>query len=183
MRLWGKGCLVILIMGLTVSIAAAQPPDRKAAKEEETGWWNGLVGGNKAKEQTKKPAPSMTMADRAMEQDRLMRAYLRRQEVCDRLRDIAHQTENNSLLEEANRLEEMAWKIYQGRSSRLLGIPATAMADPEPTAAEGDTDEDTMDILKKAAKSGGNMPARIRSGGKIEPERGGKTSAREGEQP
>ncbi|MFM7149627.1 MAG: hypothetical protein ACKO23_07270 [Gemmataceae bacterium] len=182
MRLWGKGCLVILTLGLTVSITAAQPPDRKAAKEEETGWWNGLVGGNKAKEPAKKSAPPMTMADRAMEQDRLMRAYLRRQEVCDRLRDIAHQTENNSLLEEANRLEEMAWKIYQGRSSRLLGIPATSMADPEPIA-EGESEEDTMDLLKKAAKSGGNMPARIRSGGKIEPERGGKSSAREGDQP
>jgi hypothetical protein len=46
--------------------------------------------------------------------------YLRRLQVCQRIRDIAQETGNTALEKEADQLEERASTIYQQRAARLL---------------------------------------------------------------
>ena len=65
--------------------------------------------------------------ERSKEQERLMKAYLRRQQVCDKLSEVALETNNLALGEEARRLEKLAWQIYQEQSSRLLGVDAAGL--------------------------------------------------------
>jgi hypothetical protein len=166
MRTARAGCLAVLVLGVAFSVAEAQSRTGKPAPAESSSWWSNLFG-NKPKEDPKKQATpikpvSASPADRALEQDRLMKAYMRRLEVCDRIREVAHETNNDGLFEEANHLEDLAWKLYQGRSNKLLGI-STASADEEPTP-------NTAEVLRSASP-GGAVPPRLRPGGKMEPSR------------
>ena len=91
--------------------------------DDQGSWWSNLFG-SRPKSEPKKPAPAerpaaATPADRAFQRERLSNIYLRRQAVCDRLRDIALQTNNTALQEEANRLDELAWKLFTERTNRL----------------------------------------------------------------
>jgi hypothetical protein len=61
-----------------------------------------------------------------------MNAYLRRLSVCDRLREIAQETGNEALRAEAERLEEMAWNVYEQKTNRSLGMSGQALLDDEP---------------------------------------------------
>src|SRR5262245_44162955 len=97
------GCLAALGVGLEVSLAGCEP-QRKSEPASEGGWISGLLG-LKPKPKPKPPekkqdvpvTPAVTAADRAAELQRLQKAYWRRQDVCDRLRDIA-QSSNNAAL-------------------------------------------------------------------------------------
>jgi hypothetical protein len=166
MRIPGAGRLAVLGLGVAVSVAAAQSTGKYKAKptEQTSGWWKNWVG---SKEESKPPAgppPGPTVADKHAELDRLMKAYWRRQEVCDRLRDIALQANDDKLYDEAGRLEELAWRLHQTRSSKLFGMPvATADDPPEPP------EESTIDVLKRAAPGAGPLPPRLRNSGKMEP--------------
>lgn len=97
-----------------------------------------------------------------------MKAYLRRLAVCDRLRDIALETNDTALSEEAGRLDEMAWTLYHEQSNRLLGVKSMAM-EPE-AVAEGAALPDPGKARK--ASGGSALPPRVWSGGRIEPARG-----------
>jgi hypothetical protein len=166
MRIPGAGRLAVLGLGVAVAVAGAQSTGKYKAKPTEatSGWWKGWFG---SKDEAKKPAgppPGPTVADKHAELDRLMKAYWRRQEVCDRLRDIALQASDDKLYEEAGRLEDMAWRLHQARSSKLFGVPVAAADDDPPEEPE----ESTLDVLKRAAP-GGALPPRLRNGGKMEP--------------
>jgi hypothetical protein len=73
--------------------------------------------------------PVQTVSDRAREQERLMKVYLRREAVSDKLRDIGLATSNSALVEEAAYLREKAWQIYVKQSGRLLGTVVPLGAD------------------------------------------------------
>lgn len=173
MRLPGAGCVAVLGLLWLGFSASAQVPNRKPSPSqnpppvESSPNWLGTMFATKAKPDATTEKPTMTVTDRALEQDRLMKAYLRRQDVCDRLREIAHQTSDQTLFEEATRLEEMAWKIYQAQSSKLLGI-STASLEEDPASRKPESS--TLEILKGATK-GGVLPPRLRSGGPQEPTR------------
>ncbi|MFO0877629.1 MAG: hypothetical protein U0840_09760 [Gemmataceae bacterium] len=168
MRRTGAGCLAVLGLSIATTMLCAQSPAKKyspKASETTSSWWKGWFGSGKEEAQSATPPPSLTVADRAMELDRLMRAYWRRQEICDRLRDIALQQNDNSLYEEASRLEEMAWRLHQQRSNKLLGLPvANAIADEE----EAPPEPSTVDVLKRASK-GGQLPPRLQPGKALAP--------------
>jgi hypothetical protein len=147
-------------------VAGAQSTGKyKATPTEQTsGWWKSWFGSKDDPKPADRPPPGPTVADKHAELERLMRAYWRRQEVCDRLRDIALQANDDKLYEEAGRLEEMAWRLHQTKSGKLLGMPVTAAADDPPEPPE----ESTLDVLKRAAPAGA-LPPRLRDGGKMEP--------------
>lgn len=174
MRIPGAGCLAVLSLGLATTMLSAQAPAAKyapKANETTSSWWSNWFGGSK---EAPKPAPTttptLTVADRATELDRLMRAYWRRQEICDRLRDIALQTSDNALYEEANRLEEMAWRLHQQRSSKLLGVPV-ASAEEE----TGDVEQSTVEVLKNATR-GGQLPPRLQNEKRLAPVQANRTN-------
>lgn len=166
MRIPGARRLAALGLVVLVAAAGAQTPGTMAEPANGPRWWNRLFGSPPPPPAPKQAAGPGTMADRAAEQDKLMKAYLRRLDVCDRIRDVAHEANNPRLFEEASRLEEMAWKLYQSRSSRLLGV-SIATADEEPLEPAR-PEPTTLEVLK-AASPGGPLPPRLRSGGHLAP--------------
>ncbi|HEY2786026.1 MAG TPA: hypothetical protein VGJ05_13745 [Fimbriiglobus sp.] len=62
------------------------------------------------------PLPPAELAD-AVRAEQM--AYLRRLEVCTRLRDVATNTKNEKLIDVAEELEKQAFAMYQARVARL----------------------------------------------------------------
>jgi hypothetical protein len=91
------------------------------------------------------------VADKAEQFQRLSNAFARRQAVIDRLREIAHETDDQALGEEAIRLEEMAQQVFQRESARVTGI-ATAVPQPD-DLAQGNGGQ-----AIRAASPGGSAP-------------------------
>lgn len=167
MRIPGAGRLAALGLAIAASASFAQsPPPKYNAKPtaETSSWWRSWFGESKdAPKPTDVPPVGPTVTDKYAGLDRAMKAYLRRQEVCDRLRDIALQSNDEKLYEEASRLEEMAWRLHQTKSSRLLGTPAQVVTD-DPPADEPKVEERTVELLKRATP-GGQLPPRLQRGG------------------
>lgn len=184
MRMARAGCLAALSVGLLASLVTAQSSPGRTTSATDTGRFGGLFGTaskpqakkDKGKEGAERP---LTAPDRALEQERLMKAYLRRLAVCDRLRDIALETNDAALSEEAGRLDEMAWTLYHEQSNRLLGVQSMAM-EPE-AVAEGAALPDPGKALRKAS-GGSALPPRVWSGGRIEPARGDSSKNSGGEE-
>ena len=140
MRKLRRAGLAALVLGVAVSAAAAQKP------AEPSSWWPSFWGDAKpkAKADDQKGAPRV---NRASTYARLEKDWERRKEVCDRLREIALETNDTKLEEEAVRLDVAAWKLFQARSDRLL---SDGVHD-EPKAGGAVLDE-TRDMLLDDAK-------------------------------
>lgn len=72
----------------------------------------------------RKPAAlreSGVVEDVAADRDREERAYLRRQAVCDKLREIAQQNKDEELECKVRQLDERIWAIYSQRTNGLPG--------------------------------------------------------------
>ncbi len=78
---------------------------------------------------TKAEPPAQTVTGKAREQERLMKVYLRREAVADKIRDIGVATNNPALIEEAAYLREKAWQIYSTQCGRLMGTAVPLGAD------------------------------------------------------
>jgi len=128
----GRGGIAVLGLALAAGAAAAQAPAPARAPASESGsWLSGLFGG-KAEEKKDGPPPISppTAAERQREHDREARALLRRQQVIDRLREVALETDNAQLAEEADRLADLAFKVYEKHAARLLGTSPALEAEP-----------------------------------------------------
>jgi hypothetical protein len=134
MQIRNPTAVVAVWLALATSAALGQSPsdgDRGHFAPEKDAWWKGLLDPKpnlEAKAGPKVPGaveagPNRSPVNRAHELDRLMKAYLRRLEVCDRLRDVAQQGNNADLLAEAEQLEAMAWSVYQQQARRLGSVP------------------------------------------------------------
>lgn len=126
LRAWGLSALAAGIGG--TAGFAADPPS--ATPPAEKPWYSRLFGDdepNPPKSATspatpaRPPMPTAPLAPEAVadalraEQD----AYLRRLEVCTRLRQIGVETNDDSLLAQADTLERQATALYHGRVARL----------------------------------------------------------------
>jgi hypothetical protein len=131
MRRFGTGTTAVLLGALLAGAAAAQPPGGRYTPTPAfgSGWWDEWFGGKPRPldETDKKPAPPgkgeapAVPLDRGKEQERHMNAYLRRLEVCDRLKAIAQDTNDAALAEEAERLNDLAWMAYVRHAAPGLG--------------------------------------------------------------
>jgi hypothetical protein len=107
--------------------------------------------GESAKGEPTKGEPVVqSVADRAREQERLMKVFLRREAVSDKLRDIGVATNDAALVEEAAYLREKAWQIYVKQSGRLLGTAVPLAADN----LEGGKPVNSAAALSQAAVGG-----------------------------
>jgi hypothetical protein len=136
MRIWSRGWLAALGLGLAAGLAGAQQPGTTVPAAESGSWWSGLFG---SRAQPKKDQPSPIVQpppeQRARDHDREMNAYLRRLAVIDRLREVALETNDSTLTEEANRLNDLAWRVYQQHAAKLLGTaPVHLEAEPVSSA-------------------------------------------------
>jgi hypothetical protein len=139
MRRVGAATVAVLLgLALAASAARAQPPAGTTGAADQGGWWGALFGGKPKTEPAAAPAPrpleAKSPSRNAAELNRLRECYMRRQDVCDRLRKIALQTDNAALDEEAKRLDDRAWKIFMEKSAPLMGRANVTPADLEPVA-------------------------------------------------
>lgn len=121
MRKVGKGPLTaVLVLGLFTAVAVAQPADSGPAAAGEGGWWGRWFGarpGPAAKapaevaEKPVVPVPSEAESV-AQEQERHFRAYLRRLDVIDKLRQVALDTGNDDLARQADELDQQVNTLY-----------------------------------------------------------------------
>jgi hypothetical protein len=110
-----------LVVGLAATVALAQ--EKEGPKP--TGLWARWFGKSKAEEKksaAEADAPlGPVVRPAVVDQEKCMRAFLRRQAVCDRLRDIARQTNDADLERQAEELEQRAWDVYQKQTCQLPG--------------------------------------------------------------
>lgn len=64
-------------------------------------------------------SPSNTNKERAAALQRELDAYLRRMQVCDRLKEIADETGDSALEQQAELMAQRAWFVYQQRTAQL----------------------------------------------------------------
>jgi len=76
--------------------------------------------------------------------------WLRRQEVCLRLRDIAHETGDDDLWRQADQLEQRAWDAFVQQTGRGPAVPA---ADEAKLRKKLPANEDTSRLLGAARRS------------------------------
>jgi hypothetical protein len=78
------------------------------------------------------PAPSPETQEKGVSMSREQAKFIRRQQVCDRLRDIAQETGNFELEKQAQLLEQRSWYVYeqktQARMPTLTPLETTAAA-------------------------------------------------------
>jgi hypothetical protein len=88
-----------------------------------------------------KPEPIRSVESSSAEQQRYVNALIRRMEVCDRLRMVALQTGNETLMTQANELEDRANEVYRRQTA---GLPLAARATPSAGDADKKADERTI---------------------------------------
>jgi hypothetical protein len=142
MRRLGWG---LAVLGLAAAVAVAPAQGTKYRPGQDNGLLKDLFGSSAPKPDEKtdskkddKASPgtkTTTRQEQARQHDRLMKTYLRRQAVCDRLEEIARETGNEKLREEAERLHDMAWKLYQEGAGKLQTVTAEREAQAEKKAA------------------------------------------------
>jgi hypothetical protein len=103
--------------------------------------------------ETRPNANDLAVRRRALEQD----ALLRRQDVCDRLAEVAMQTNNAELANLAEQLKQRAWEVYTRRTANLPTVAQAAGYDLDPTAGN-------------APGGGAGLPEGRLDGGELPPE-------------
>ena len=73
-------------------------------------------------------SPNVGRSDLAVKLKQELQTYLRRQEVCDRLKQIAEETGDTALEQQAELMAQRAWFVYQQKTSamRLPGLLPTS---------------------------------------------------------
>src|SRR6185437_1554124 len=123
-RLGSGGVTAALIVGLGLSVTTAEGADNDAKPPVGKGLLSGLFHEKPRTQATKSttpieatPQPASSTESVAAEQQRHMNALMRRMEVCDRLRMIANQTGNETLMSQADQLEDRANAIYRRQTA------------------------------------------------------------------
>ena len=70
------------------------------------------------------PAPTSAQPPQSAAQVRIraQMELMRRQEVCDKMREIAFQTNDEDLRRQADQLDQRAWEAYVQKTSRVVGM-------------------------------------------------------------
>lgn len=178
-RVGSGGVTAALIVGLGLSVATVEGADNDAKPPVGKGLLSGLFH-EKPRTQVKpittpsevSPQPATSTETVAAEQQRHMNALMRRMEVCDRLRMIANQTGNETLMSQADELEERANAIYR-RQTAGLPLPAqaplsvlasdreTPKPDPKATRANAPIPRPAKGVSNDTRRALFNSPARL----------------------
>lgn len=164
--LWKKWAIALGVVALTGAVGLAQPAGVKKDLAETPPFWSTWFGGSdkptklegedpkgdKAKGAVAPVPASVTSADKNNQFQRLNNAFARRQAVIDRLREIAMETNDTSLADEAIRLEEMAQQVFQQESGRVSGVATNV---PRPDALDrGNAIGDSGEAIRGASPGG-----------------------------
>jgi hypothetical protein len=146
---WGFGVTLLVALGMVAVATAADDDDDngKTAPKQTSNWfsfnWFGQAKKapdskksttakppeKKAEKKTKVEEPpsaaELAASQRALEEA----ALLRRDDVCDRLMEIAMQTNNAELANRAEQLKQKAWEVYLKRTANLPSVTQAANSD------------------------------------------------------
>jgi hypothetical protein len=127
----------------------SKPAEKKPAKKDTANTEKDKAD----KDKPKKPAAENPVAIRAREEAALMR----RIQVCDRLKNLANQMNDDELYRRAEELDQKSWAVYQQRTSHLPVSNATCESDEDVLDRHlGDKTvaaKDGRDVTSEAAKS------------------------------
>jgi hypothetical protein len=166
------GLLAVVATGVLISAIVAQAPSRPPIGKSG-GLLVGLFPATKDEKAKKDKPTTPAPVAREREQDRLRNAYLRRLEVCDRLAQIAEETNNSKLAEEAAELANLAWENFEKQCSRIPGAKMSL-------EGEANTNSDVVKMLTESTPKG-NLPPRLRSTRPMENARTDRPSAPQGD--
>jgi hypothetical protein len=149
-----------LLVGLSLpaaAVAAAPDAGDDPAKEAARGNWCSRLFGADDKPAHEPVGQKLSSADKtevkkslelmkpgpaaagAADLAREMANLLRRQAVCDQLRQIAIETRDEALLRQAEQLDQRAWATYSQRTGDLPGATARSSSDQETPAKHAGT--------------------------------------------
>ena len=112
-----------LMLGAVAGAASAQQP---------SGWLPEWLRGKPAIKPGDKPDDRPDKSEqRRADNEALMNVLMRRQAVCLKLKQVALDTGNTSLYEEAERLDALAWEMHKQRSGRTLGAGSVGLDKPK----------------------------------------------------
>lgn len=151
MNRWAVGAMGVALLLACAPALRAEPPETPSTPSDP--WytrWFGIGGPSKPlkPEQVKpklKPSVEAAMARSKAEAD-----LNRRMEVCDRLRQIAAETNNPALDEQANRLEQQAMDHYKKMTAHL---PCARLV---PSAQEAELDR-SLDLTASNRAAAGRL--------------------------
>ncbi len=130
MRKLGVRALAALFCaGLAVSVAVADDTEAGTSSAAKGSWWPGSWFTGQAKPDEKKPTAKAepvdegpSLADRAADvRQREQKAYLRRVEACDRLQEIALETNDAALQRQVEQLTQQVFEVYKQRTASPFG--------------------------------------------------------------
>jgi hypothetical protein len=146
-RAWGVGAaLGVLIAGTAAPVAAAEPPP--ATTSDDRPWYKKLFfsppaqSGPVVRDSSSIVAvPGVMHAGSALPPERVAElqqaeraAWMRRMDVCLRLRDVANEQNNKDLEHQVDELERQVNALYKQRVS-ALGVPNVKAPLPPPAGA------------------------------------------------
>jgi hypothetical protein len=144
--LWKMGAVALAAVAVAGSVGLAQPPGLKKDLAETPPFWSTWFGGSDKpvklvgtdpKDEKAKgavaPRPVAPVVSNAERYETLSNAFSRRQAVIDKLREIAMDTNDAALADEALRLEEMAQRVFKQETGKVTGVAATV---PQPDALD-----------------------------------------------
>jgi hypothetical protein len=120
----------VLLAAWAGGLAAAAEPDKDDKRDTARPSWLSRWFGDKkkvekkkepaaAKETMRKPPARPAVPSRSRE----TADYLRRLQVCDKLMQIAYETQDQELQRQVEQLNEQVWETYQLRSARATSRP------------------------------------------------------------
>src|SRR5205807_2713567 len=115
------GLAALLLAGLAVNAATAADDDDDDAPKKPAGirlGYTGRFGKPRPPAEPKKPEPKQAVSSPApppdpARRDREFNAYLRRSAACDRLMEIAVDTNNEAMQRQVEELSVRVWAVYQ----------------------------------------------------------------------
>jgi hypothetical protein len=148
----------------TVSAPKRTPPKSSLAIPVDDSWWpfgrsaagrvqpQPMPGTGGTTAANTPPTPSSNK-ERAAALQKELDAYLRRMQVCDRLKEIADETGDAALEQQAELMAQRAWFIYQQRTAQLK-LPGLAPLQEQATA------EDLLSDAPRGARQTDQTPIR-----------------------
>jgi hypothetical protein len=176
MRRLGTGLWSVALLGVAVSAAGAQGvigdgrdgvPTRFAGGQPGNTTWDSLVGpsdkngiGTANSQPVTAPAGPPVAEQTKRTQKQEQNAFLRRILVCDRLRQIAAETNDAALERQADALAEQAWLIYTRRTKSLH------LSGPDAAVLEQNLGTDTAMPRPRAGAPAGDRRAELMGEGR-----------------
>ena len=109
--------MALFVMVATVLACAAAP-----AVGEEPSWWSRLWGRRQAAPAKNEAAVKAEVKAPPVIPSREKEIWLRRTEICQRLREIALTNNDDTLLRKADQLDQRAWETYMQRISTVRSV-------------------------------------------------------------